>query len=320
MSMRTELWKHSRNIRPTLLAFLVWILFLGMVAAAIQMKDQQTPSTDPLMSRVGQPSELAVNEFRKAGMEEVRTHILTNAERAKVEAAIGSLPFLNRDALNKHLHQLAFVDGIPGEGTGLTSPATQHGQFDITFRASLINESLSAFLTTKERRTFTDDHSGTTVTVTGTGTDALTYVLLHESSHVLDATCGITKIFPNSFGKNIWTAEHDMAPSLAQLLAARTYFHGGARLPAKKAPEVYDSLSKTPFISLYATASAKEDFAELVAWREIQHLYGGTLTVAVSEPGTRSARVWDPLSFPDLQNRFAQVDQLERQGYSCLVN
>ena len=303
-----------------LFAFLASILFPRMVAGAIQTAGQQYAATDRLMSRVGQPSELAASEFKKAGMEEVRPHRLTDAERAKVQAALNSLPSLNREALNKHLHQLAFVDGIPGEGTGLTSPASKHGQFDITFRASLIDESLSTFLTTKERRLFSDDGSGTVVTVTGTGTNALAYVLLHESSHVLDAACDIIKIFPNLFDKNIWIAEHEVAPSLAQTLATRTYFHGGPRIPARRAPEVYDSLSKTPFVSLYATASAREDFAELLAWREIQCLYGGTLIVKVSELGTNSTKEWHPLSFHDLQNRFAQVDQLERQGHSCLAN
>ena len=52
---------------------------------------------------------------------------------------------------------------------------------------------LSTFLTTKEQRVFRDDGSGNTVAVMGTGTDAVTYVLLHESTHVADFVCGMTK-------------------------------------------------------------------------------------------------------------------------------
>ena len=67
---------------------------------------------------------------------------------------------------------------------GLPLPVANTGLYDITLRASILNEPLSTFLTTKERRIFTDDGSGITVTVEGTGADALTYVLLHESTRM----------------------------------------------------------------------------------------------------------------------------------------
>jgi hypothetical protein len=84
-----------------------------------------------------------MSTFKDAGMKDVRPHVLTDAELIKVQASLDSLPSLNKDAFTKHLHQLAFVDGIPGEGTGLTSPAASKGQFDITLRASIIDETLS---------------------------------------------------------------------------------------------------------------------------------------------------------------------------------
>ncbi len=66
------------------------------------------------MARVGTPSPAAVDEFKNAGMEEVRPHVLSISERAKVESVLASLPELNRRALEKKLHSLAFADGIPG--------------------------------------------------------------------------------------------------------------------------------------------------------------------------------------------------------------
>ena len=50
---------------------------------------------------------------------------------------------------------------------------------------------------------FSDKGSQIKVVVTGTGADALTYVLLHESSHVLDGACGIVKGFPNARQRNM---------------------------------------------------------------------------------------------------------------------
>jgi len=130
-------------------------------AHARQQYRRQTDAVrvEALMERVGQPSKSAIDEFKKAGME--GPHVLTGAERARVEAALASLPTLNTHVLGKKLHFLAFVDGIPGEGTGLTSQDLKTGLYDITLRASVLDEPLSTFLTNKEKRVFTDDGSGT---------------------------------------------------------------------------------------------------------------------------------------------------------------
>ena len=270
-----------------------------------------------LMARVGRPSHSEIEEFRAAGMDSVRVHVLTEAERAKVEAALASLPPLHKDALLSHLHQLAFVDGIPGEGTGLTSPAVQNGMFDMTFRASLIDEALPTFLTTKEKRVFADDGSGVTVTVTGTGANALTYVLLHESAHVLDGGCAINKTLPNAYDMGIWTEQHQMTAEISHNPATQTYFHQGQKLPLSQAANTYDALAKTPFVSLYATAAATEDFAELIAWRELQQQYGGSLKIEVDDPRSGQKRSWTPLSFPLVKERFSRIDALEALDTGC---
>jgi hypothetical protein len=294
------------------------LMFLhGLGLAAAQAPSQGVVADGPLIDRLGQPPEQVMTAFKDAGMKDVRPHVLTDAERTKVQASLDSLPPLNKDALTKHLHQLAFVDGIPGEGTGLTSPAASKGQFDITLRASIIDESLSAFLTTKERRVFTDDGSGNTVTIRGTGTNALTYVLLHESTHVLDRACGITADFPNSFDSTIWKSARELTSTLKSELASQTYFRGSARLPIERATDLYNSLSKTPFVSLYATASANEDFAELVAWRELQQQHRATLTITVKSPTGGDVREWQPFTFPEVQKRFVQVDNLEHLRHGC---
>jgi hypothetical protein len=277
--------------------------------ATAQALQSQADGAAALISRVGAPSQLAIDEFKKAGMQDVTPHALTAEERAKVEAALVSLPALNRRVLEKKLHSLAFVDGIPGEGTGLTSPDASTGLFDITLRASIVDEPLSTFLTTKERRVYRDDGSGTTVTITATGTDALTYVLLHESSHVVDRSCGITTDPHSWFAAGIWTSNKDLVPSLAAI-APMTIFRGGSPLPAAKAAAQYDALSQTPFVSLYATASREEDFAELVAWHEILKQHHGDLAIEVKNTRGEALKRWEPLTFPGVQKRFADVDEL----------
>ena len=271
---------------------------------------REPAGTGVLMGRLGPPSLEAVDIFRNAGMENVRAHILTVSERAKVETVLASLPTLHKRVLESKLHRLAFVDGIPGEGTGLTSLIPNTGLYDVTLRASILEESLSTFLTSKERRVFRDDGSGISVSVEASGTDALTYVLLHESTHVMDMGCGLTAKSGNHFVAGIWTRQNRLVPLLAASAAAATVFRRGRPREVGEAAGVYDALAETPFVSLYATATASEDFAELVAWREIQEQHHGDLTIKAVDAGAKTVRLWKPLTFSQVQKRFSYVDEL----------
>ena len=131
--------------------------------------------------------------------------MLTPAERRRIEEVLAGLPALHRGVLEKKLRRLSFVDGIPGQGTGLTSRVEGSDQFDITLRASLFGESLSDYLTNKEGRLFAADGSGRTVRVEASGADALTYVLLgasKESAQLLFSSKKDSPFMPAS-GKTV---------------------------------------------------------------------------------------------------------------------
>ena len=314
-------WMRLRCFSRSGLQVVIAVLVLASFSLA--HADQQTPlqgksvDVERLMARVGPPSQEAVDEFKKAGMENVKPHTLTAAERGKVDRSIRSLPALSRRVLESRLRYLAFVDGIPGEGTGLTSPVAKTGLYDITLRSSIIDEPLSTFLTTKERRVFSETGSGVRVTVRGTGTDALTYVLLHESSHVMDFACGVTTQPNNRFVAGVWKSTKAMIPQLASTSAAATYFRGAPKLDDRRAVALYDSLAHTPFVSLYATASPREDFAELLAWDEILKQHHGGLEIEVDDAHGSTLGRWQPLTFPGVQKRLSDVDKLLVSPASC---
>lgn len=271
-------------------------------------------AAEPLASRVAAPAQSAIEMFEGAGMRDVRPHVLTAAERTRVEAALAALPPWLRTILDKRLRHLSFVDGIPGEGTGLTAKVADTGQYDITLRASLIDESLGTFLTTKERRLFEADGSGRSITVEATGTDALTYVLLHEATHVADGSLGITANMESPFVMGIWEGRRELMPLLAGSAAATTTFRGGRPVPLGKAETIYDALAQTPFVSLYATAAAPEDLAELVAWNEVLRRRHGTLVITIADAGGKVAKRYEPLGFPAVKARMARVDELLKQA------
>lgn len=271
-------------------------------------------AAEVLASRVTAPAQGAIERFAGAGMRDVRPHVLTAAERSKVEAALAALPAAHRAVLEKRLRNLSFVDGIPGADIGMIADVGETGQFDFTLRASLIDESLGAYLTTRERRLFEADGSGRSIVVEATGMDALTYVLLHETTHVLDVGMGITASMESPFVTGIWEGRNALTPALAGSAAATTLFRGGRPVPLGKAETIYDALAQTPFVSLYATAAATEDLAELLAWNEILQRRRGTLVITIVDGGGKVVKRYEPLGFPAVKARMARVDELLKQA------
>ena len=261
------------------------------------------------MQRVTLPSRLATQTFEQAGMQDVEPHELTAAEAKEVRSVLAALPRLQQRVLVAKLSRLAFVDGIPGEGTGLTSKSDQAGKFDITLRASLLSETLTHFLTVKEKRSFSAQPGQDSVEVEGFGVSALHYVLLHESTHVVDSACHITQNPKSPFVKGIWQSPRALNPNVVSTDLARSYFRTGKPIPIADAPAIYNALASSPFVSLYSTAAAPEDLAELVAWREVQREHGNLVIRVVSNDGIVKQQ-WKPLTFPWVDKRFKQVDAL----------
>lgn len=309
---------HKRN--PMRQLFLGWTIGAILTLGPTTLRASDDAGANRLLAgRVAPPTAGVIGHFEAAGMRAVVPHTLTQAERRRVEQALAALPGLHVRVLERHLRHLSFVDGIPGAGTGLTSRVGDTAQFDITLRASVIGESLGAFLGAKEARLFAPDGSGHGVTVEASGADALTYVLLHEATHVVDLALGVTAAPANPFARRIWT-ERDgkttntlLAP-LAGSAAAGTRFRGGAPVPAGRALAVYDALAETPFVSLYATAAPAEDLAELVSWHVISAHLGGSVSIIVRDADGGVVKAYHPLDFPAVKARMPAAAHLLGNG------
>lgn len=272
------------------------------------------PPTAVLASRIATPGPDILGHFEAAGMRSVRPYVLTPAELAQVEAALARLPALHWRVLQTNLRHLGFVEGVPGQGTALTSKVGDTMQFDITVRASALREPLAEFLTTKERRLFEADGSGQSVSFEADGADALTYLLLHEATHILDMSRQLTDRPGNAFGSGIWQASENggvtLAPHLAASPVAASRFRGAGLIPAGRARTTYDALANSPFVSLYATAAPAEDLAELTAWHVVSHHYGHKIRLIVRDAGGAVLAHYEPMQFPGVRARLPLLDKL----------
>ena len=278
-------------------------------------------SVDNLLNRIAPADPEIVEIFGGTGASDISDHQLTPFEGALLREVLRELPQLHRGILQRHLRKLSFLDLEPGSGSALTRLVETDGgpaQFDITLKASLLGDSLSDFLNTKERRLFEEDGSGFVVSFDAGDADALTYILMHEASHMVDQVMGLTGGPENAFVRGIWEGNRELAHPFADSLAAQTPFRRQPAIPARYAPAYYESLRNSPFVSFYATAAAPEDLAELLAWQQLRARYDEHLTLKVSDRAGLTLFEYNPLEAAAVKARFSQVGALlERYENDC---
>ncbi|GAB4027445.1 hypothetical protein GCM10028773_58770 [Spirosoma koreense] len=253
--------------------------------------------------------------FREAGMKPVNRN-LTPAQKEKVSHAFALLPPLHQQILKQHLHSISFMDNMPN--TALTSPVDSGGlpkRFTITFRAGLLDETISEWASAKENTCFEPaDKADYRVRVEGGNMDAIVYVLMHEATHIVDAVKEITPhpaeinsvIEPTRFTNGIWRLMNVPVTAYLDPLLEKTRFRSGKAVPISLAPEVYRKLSKTPYASLYAMAAWSEDVAELATIYHLTTQLKQPFYVVVTKDSSELAR-FEPMKNSLVKQRLDQL-------------
>jgi hypothetical protein len=258
---------------------------LAQLESAARVSDERTMAyqrhgLDPAVSppaRVGTTPADVLTIFKDAGMSPV-AHELSEIERRKFSAAFTSLPPLHQDILNQRLRGVSFVDNMPNTAlTSTVNPDEPYRLFDITIRANILDDNVSEWLTEKERTCFETKDPQLGVFIEAGELDAIAYVLLHEATHIVDASLGITpKIRPDgqtvddsavsAFTAEIWMERSIPFPRFQHRPLEEIHFRDDAKVfPMEQAITVYESLQRTPFVSLYGSCNWYEDLAEFVS-------------------------------------------------------
>ena len=227
-------------------------------------------------------------------------HELTAVEQAKVDKAFSVLPALYKRVLKEHLSSISFMDNMPN--TALTSPVETDDSikhFNITFRAGILNETISEWATWKEKSAFNDSANKTMeIEIDAGKLDAIQYVLLHEATHVVDAVLGFTphidvadsEIVHTAFTKDLWHLFNKPTAQFTNPVLENTRFRSGKIQPIASAPAIYQALKQTPFPSLYAMASYYEDAAELITIYHLTQKLNQHFVILVKDSGRAIAK------------------------------
>lgn len=297
--------------------YIVYIfLCLFLITTRIQAQQTIDSGMSILIERTQPSPESVFKKFRQAGMNPV-THQLTEIEKQKLNNAFSILPPLHQKILKKHLYSISFMDNMPN--TALTSAVETTDsvkRFNITFRAEILNQTISEWTTWKENTCYTKSSNNKYQVIIDAGNlDAIIYVLLHESTHFVDDALNITPhldekdiwVGSKAFTKNVWDEFNKPLENILNPLLETVLFRSGKPIAASYAPEVYKSLQKTPFVSLYSTASWFEDLAETLTIYHLTAKMNQPYKVRVMKDGVQIV-VYEPAKNNKAKKRNNQME------------
>lgn len=295
--------------------FLLALLFWSICSFNTYSQEVRGQLKEHPEERVFAAPQSVFKMFQQAGMAPVN-HQLTDVEREKVEKAFSILPPLHRKILKMHLHSISFMDNMPNNA--LTSPMETGDSikmFNITFRAGILNESISEWATSKENTCFDQSgHPDLVVSIEAGRLDAIQYILLHEATHVVDAILNITPhveekdalVEPTPFTRLIWQKMNVPVEAFINPLLETTRFRSGKVISIASAPGVYSALRQTPFVSLYGMASWFEDFAELVTIYHLTAKMNQPYRISIKK-NNREVAYFEPMKGKLVRNRLKQL-------------
>jgi hypothetical protein len=279
-----------------------------------------------LGSRVHETPAAVLKMFTDEGLSTPAAHALTALERRKLSAAFAALPPLHRRILGEQLRSVSFLDGMPNTAlTSTVNPDEPRRLFDITIRAAVFGEDVSGFLTRKERSCFDTAGSSLSVSIEAGTLDAIVYVILHEATHVVDASVGMTPAGRpgnqpaggspvNSFTAGVWSERTVFDPRYRDSLLEGVRFRpGGEILPIGRAEAVYAALRRTPFASLYGSSNWHDDVAEYVTWYHLTERLKQPYRIVIRDAG-RETFAYEPMKSPVVRGRFGQMDRFYEDG------
>ncbi len=275
-------------------------------------------TTSTLRERIKPGHPRILNMFEEAGMSPTN-HQLSGDEKRIINSSFEKLPKLHQEILKERLLQISFLDNMPN--TALTAPVNPKDSlklFTITVRAEILNQTVSEWLTEKEKSCFDFSNSELDLRYDAGNLNAFVYVLIHEATHIVDASLGIYSnnsnpnlsevLSENRFTKDVWEDRTKVSNEYESELLDSTYFRSREILPIKKAQKVYIELANSPFVSLYGRNSCHEDFAEFVTIKYLNEKFGQNFSVLLTQKG-RTTFQFDPLKSKAVRRRLNELDQ-----------
>jgi len=276
-----------------------------------------------MVSRVSKTPEFVLQYLKDMDKEEsYASYMPTSDELKLIDSYIKLLPGANQKAMQDTLLGIYFVKNFKGSGfTDFVLDEEGRIYTILILHPDTLRVGFEEWVNLKEGSAFLDDDESVSVKVKcKSDYVGLLYILLHESTHILDYTTPITPYpepnikevrggaespYKNEFTKGVWAEYDKPIKKYVRSYDGKVSFYGlggDPKLKLSQASKIYKELSSTQFSSLYATQNWAEDLAEFVTWYHYTQVLGGDYEIVVSKEG-KELFSYKPFTNPLVKDR-----------------
>ena len=286
-----------------------------------------------LVERVQPTPVFLLNYLMKIDKREDYTSYLPSKEEyGLINDYILKLPTLNRRILKERLIGIYFVNNLIGSGWMLYVLSDNNDMYAIIIiNPRTLSNSLSTWLTYRENSCFINRSSEIRIEVDcGKEFSGLMYVLLHETSHIVDFILHYTpyvspemtklngfKVKYSGFVQGIWEGYRKPLKKYEFANRENLTFYGvndGPIINVTDAVMLYRQFANTPFVSLYGSQSWAEDFAELITFYHLTERLHQPFTINYYENGEKTFD-YSPMKSAKIQNRINKIISIYTENW-----
>lgn len=297
-------------------------------APARKLSSYRFNPSSALIDRYRPIPDFLLEDLKKLdGRDDYRCYSFTATEKKELARYLDLLPPRYAKVLRERLVSIYAVS--PFMGAGLADwVMDENGKMYaiMVINPEVMKKTLSEWLTYRERSCFKNDNSGVEVSVDAGGTySALMYYLLHEAAHIVDYVENHTpyveelfrdiskfSIADRPFVQGVWWDYAKPESSKDFPMRELITFYGlskGPKIALSKAKELYDGFSKSHFVSLYASQSWAEDFAETAMIYHLTQKLKQPYAIYLTKDGKEIFRL-RPADSRNIIQRFEYIKQM----------
>jgi hypothetical protein len=270
-----------------------------------QLKNYEYDFKEPVEERIKEAPQFLLDTMMAwDNTDDYIQYMPTEREWSAFRKYINVLPDRNIRVLEKKLIGVYFIDNFKGSGMAeYVFDSEEEIYCILIINPDVLHFDMSSWLTLRENSCFKMDGSGIKIKVQcGTEFSGLLYILLHETTHIVDYTETITpycepglvyffepeKPETNNFTKGIWSDYNKLTDTynFPEQKAISYYGLGGPNLEFSQAHSVWKYVSAGPQASLYGCMSWAEDLAEYITWYHYTQVMGRPYKIIISKAGS----------------------------------
>lgn len=287
--------------------------------------------TTPLSKRILKAPDFVLKKIGDGDKRVYKAYLPSSDELELTREYLDLLPPLYKQVLRDTLIGIYFVeDNFLGSGfADMCFDVEYHAKTFLLINKKTLKFSLQEWINQKEQTCFIEDGNSPYQVHVETSADYLGLfgIMLHETSHCVDYVKRFTpytdsnsEVFHMIYNNPviggdfsaIWKSIIQLDELLVSFpLRSEVTFYGmneGPKLRLSQAKEVYQQLSRSPFVSLYGTLNWAEDFAEAAMYYHMtQHMnLPYKIQVRKNEQVTYE---YEPMKNPNILKRLAFLEK-----------